>query len=666
MKISWRFPPLSGGSKQGYTNNDIEGFKGEELIDNLAREICQNSLDARDDNAEGPVKVVFELQSIQTKDYDVFSGYSKCLKGCRDFWSAGGDLDAKLAAFLAEAESTLSKDSVSVLIASDYNTKGLWGNHDLNNIKTPWEALTGADGISVKPDDNSGGSFGIGKNAPFACSALSMVFYNTYDIDNHKSFVGVGRVATLLNDEGKPTQRIGKYQNNDDDNEIWLPIYKEDTNAFRDLFVREEHGTDVIIVGFNEPDNWQENVAKAAIKNFFVAIAEKKLVVEIKDGQHVTCIDDTKIADLIEEYAKNDRQLEITRQLFLAFSNPDVKVPIEILGEKDAVEIYVKSESSFARTIANFRSTGMLVGQGYRRIFQHYAAIMIVRGEELGKLLRECEPPRHNRWDYKLIKGEANKTKRDNAKKALDVLNDELLNILKAQYETPAGDATDAPGMNAYLADTEDGTLPEDSVGKDILKVKIKIGKPKIRRTSPSSMDVPGIEDEGGEVSSNGGNQGSRVGPTPPVPPGPFPGPGPGPLPGPNPGPSPDPVVKPGTEPTQRGVVEGNGNRTIPIKELSKRRCFPYNPNIGLYKAVIMPSKDYEQLFVECVATGEDGKRETLPINKFMYQGKPVKCNDTKAGPINVSKGTAAEFMITFNKKGKMRVNLILSEGGNK
>ena len=99
MKISWRFPPLSGGTKQGYTNNDIEGFKGEELIDNLAREICQTSLDARNDNAEGPVKVVFELKQVQTNQYDVFSGYSQCLKGCRDFWAAGGTIDAKLAAF---------------------------------------------------------------------------------------------------------------------------------------------------------------------------------------------------------------------------------------------------------------------------------------------------------------------------------------------------------------------------------------------------------------------------------------------------------------------------------------------------------------------------------------------------------------------------------------
>ena len=72
MKIAWRFPPLSGGSKQGYTNNDIEGFKGEELIDNLAREICQNSLDARADNVTGPVEVVFDLMRVQTDKYDVF------------------------------------------------------------------------------------------------------------------------------------------------------------------------------------------------------------------------------------------------------------------------------------------------------------------------------------------------------------------------------------------------------------------------------------------------------------------------------------------------------------------------------------------------------------------------------------------------------------------
>ena len=66
--IGWRFPPLSGGTRQTYTSNDIEGFKGEELIDNLARETCQNSLDAKCKNVKKPVKVVFELRHISTRE----------------------------------------------------------------------------------------------------------------------------------------------------------------------------------------------------------------------------------------------------------------------------------------------------------------------------------------------------------------------------------------------------------------------------------------------------------------------------------------------------------------------------------------------------------------------------------------------------------------------
>ena len=61
-RISWEFPLLGSGPVQGYTNNDIEAFKGEELMDNLAREICQNSLDAHDPEAKPYVKVVFELK----------------------------------------------------------------------------------------------------------------------------------------------------------------------------------------------------------------------------------------------------------------------------------------------------------------------------------------------------------------------------------------------------------------------------------------------------------------------------------------------------------------------------------------------------------------------------------------------------------------------------
>lgn len=666
MDIGWRFPPLSGGTKQGYTNNDIEGFKGEELIDNLAREICQNSLDAYDKTTQKPVRVVFELKQVDQAEHDVFSGYKECLSGCRRFWTRnGGKIDAKLEAFLLDAEACLKKPKVSLLVASDYNTKGLTGNHNLDDISTPWEALTGADGMSVKPDDNSGGSFGIGKNAPFACSSLSMVFYNTYDVEENRAFIGVGRLATLLNADDKPTQRVGKYQKNDDPAESWLPIYEEDGNSFRDLFRREAHGTDVIIVGFNEVEKWEDNVSKAVLKNFFVAIREGKLIIEIKNGATTKVIDSSSIGDMIDEYSKADKDLEITRQLYLAFTEPDIEpVKLKVLDEDDAVEVYIKSDSTFSRTIANFRSTGMLVGKGQRRIYQHYAAVLIVRKDGLGKLLRACEPPRHNRWDYKLIKAESEKENRKKAKQALDFLDDELLKILKSQFEVQAGDRSDAVGVSAYLPDSDDGALPEESLGTDVLNVKVKIGKSKVKKPKATYSNASAGEGIGKEISGDTGNQGSRVGPDVPTP-GPFPGPGPGPLPGPNPGPSPDKVVVPNLEDKSKGVMQGAGARTVSVKELSKRRIFPMAVNVGLYRAVVRPNRDYEKLFVECVVAGEDGSTEQLKINKFMYNGKSIPCKGNKAGPISVSKNTVAEFMVTFDRKEKMGLNLLLTEGGS-
>lgn len=185
--IGWRFPPLSGGNKQAYTRQDIESFKGEELMDNLAREICQNSLDAISPSANEPVKVVFECKEIKQADYPLFDEYKTCLKGCREFWAEDGD--KKLNEFLSGAEETLAKEKINLLIASDSNTKGLSGSKT-PRARSTWEALTSSDGLSVKEGDTSAGSYGVGKNAPFACSTLSMVFYNTYSEEDHdKAFM---------------------------------------------------------------------------------------------------------------------------------------------------------------------------------------------------------------------------------------------------------------------------------------------------------------------------------------------------------------------------------------------------------------------------------------------------------------------------------------------
>lgn len=637
-KIGWRFPPLYGGTQQGYTNNDIEAFKGQELMDNLVREICQNSLDAHINNSIDPVKVVFELKQIDSNSCEALTQYSSCLAGCRAYW--GDEMDAKLSRFVVGAESTLNERKVPILIASDYNTTGLAGSRS-NEKTSPWKALTGSDGISVKNDENSAGSFGIGKNAPFACSSLSMVFYNTLAENDESAFIGVARLATLLDENGRPTYRVGQYQMNDDDNESWMPIYPENENSFRDEFKRSARGTDVIIIGFSQSLNWINNVTKAALKNFFVAISEGRLVIEIKENSEHRIIDTDSLTQLFSDYAE-DVEMVGTAQLYKAFTSPDLKETAKIL-EPDDVEVYIKSDSSYKRTIANFRTTGMLVGTYFKRIFQHYAAVVIVRGTKLGELLKDTEPAKHNKWDYKQI--EHDKNKRKLARESIQKIDDFVLQLLKSQFEVVTEDTVDAAGVGEYIPDDLDG-LGGQSEGDDILKVKIKIGKIKTNPSQHGSTTQVGVQEEGtaqeGDVHNHERN----------------------PIPIPHPHP-PKPVIPNPDDPNpQHGAAEGSGTKTVSTPKLTAQRAFPINYTQGLYKIVVKPIESHDNLFIECFAVGEDGKTDALDLDSFTYNGKNVSFSNGKAGPIKVEADTPAIFFARFKKKEKMKLSLQLTEVG--
>ena len=636
--ISWRFPPLSGGTRQGYTNNDIEVFKGQELFDNLTREISQNSLDAHLETTDAPVKVVFEFRQINMAQYDVFSEYGECLKGCRNYW--GDEMDAKLSRFVTGAETTLQQETIPVLIASDYHTKGLSGSHS-GKLSSSWEALTGSDGISVKSDENSAGSYGIGKNAPFACSSLSMVFYNTLAEDNESAFIGVARLATLLNSDGKPTQRVGKYQNNDEENEIWKPIFDTDTNAFRDCFTRTERGTDVIIVGFTQSKDWVKNITNAVLKNFFVAISEGRLIVELKDSTEHHMINADTLSRLFFDLS-NNQEMIATTQLYKAFTTPDCKEFLEVL-EPDDVEVYIKSDSSYKRTIANFRATGMLVGTYFKRIFQHYAAVVIVRGQKLGELLKDTEPPRHNKWDYKQIES-SDKEKRTLAKRSIQEIDTFVLNLLKDQFEIVTEDTIDAAGIGEYIPDDIDG-LGAHSEGEDILKVKIKIGKIITNRTQRGTATQSAVQEEGAEQEGDVRNHTHNPNPMPPKPR------------------PPKPVTPDPDDPNpQPGATPGNGIKTVNTPNLTAQRAFPISCSQGLYKIIIKPAETYENLYVECFAVGEDSRSDILEMESFTYNGKRIKIAGGKAGPVKVEVDTTAMFFVKFVKKEKMKLSVHLTE----
>lgn len=635
--IYWRFPPLSGGTQQGYTSNDMMAFKGDK-IDNLAREICQNSLDAHLDCTSDPVKVVFELQTVQKTKYPIFSQYKECLEGCRRFW--GNDMDDKLRQFVDQAESTLNEKEIPILVISDYNTKGLSGSHSEKKTSS-WKALTESDGVSVKSDIASAGSYGIGKNAPFTCSSLSMVFYNTFAEDNESAFIGVARLATLLQNE-QPTQRVGRYQVNNDESADWKPIYPENEDDFRDIFQRKEFGTDVIIVGFSQVQNWLDNVTKAVLKNFFVAISEKKLIVELKDGEKHTVIDSDSIVQYFTDLVK-DSQMVTACQLYQAFTSGEKKT-FEVLEPED-VEVYFKVDANYKRTIANFRATGMLVGSYRKNIIQHYAAVVIVRGEKLGELLKDTEPTRHNDWDYRLIDGSDKRSseRRKEAKRAIETIQEHVLHLLKFESEEVPEKTVDAAGVGEYIPDNLEG-IGGESMGDDILKPKVQIDKIRTNKSTRGSTKHVAVQSEGieqkGEVHNNSRNPRSVPKTKPPVP------------------------VEPNSNhlESRHGATPGEGLKTVRTPNLVAQRAFLSDASQGIYKIVIKPAEDYNNLFVECFAVGEDGNPDSLEMKSFTYDEKEVKIVKGKAGPIKVQAGISTTFLVTFQRKEKMTLKLQLTE----
>ena len=170
---SWNFPSNNHGQIFGIGDSGVETFNGN-TIKSLAREICQNSLDANLQNGK-PTKIEFRQFEVDSSDIPDFKGLAEALQAALDFWTIQKS-DKKAEKFFNNALAITKKATISCLRISDFNTTGLLGSRE--EYSSPWCNLTKSTGASDKSGSN-GGSFGIGKYAPFACSMLRTVFYST-------------------------------------------------------------------------------------------------------------------------------------------------------------------------------------------------------------------------------------------------------------------------------------------------------------------------------------------------------------------------------------------------------------------------------------------------------------------------------------------------------
>lgn len=407
-------------------------------IPTLVRESLQNALDAG--TGSGPVEVVYRFERLEGDELEEFQE-ALDWEAYRDHLEnfVGADTSLRVREFLDHLDSTGQLD---VLVVEDRNTSGLPGGEIEDD--TPYNALVRDTKITVKEDDGSGGSHGVGKAVFPGFSLPSLVTYHSNlaeDPDASPRLVGRG----LLPDHRRADKRVL------DGEEIWfgtddpsvgrpVSVWGDQAEAIAErlrLSRPDVSGTSVAIVGFGAPDGQippdvdetVDEMRRAVARNFWPALEMGHLTVKIKahDGtEHTVGVAD---APEIEPFVQTFRQFQdADEELGPAgdVARTEIDFQFEPAGGEEVegratVGVRVPTAADMEHDellnhVAIFRGRGMVVDYLDRsklttrgREFHAILAAGLARtwpedapcedDEAVELFLRAAEPAEHDEWD---------------------------------------------------------------------------------------------------------------------------------------------------------------------------------------------------------------------------------------------------------------------------
>lgn len=397
---AWYFPAIEAGKWRGLTNPAGEHFTGDRIAGAI-RETLQNSLDAP---LEGSDVVTVKFTEIEV-DLSSFDGsqLSQHIEACLNEHNIQKDPEAfselQRAKKILEP-SSVEPSSVRCLSIVDEGTTGLCETENGDKF----QALVESECL-VEKDDHSGGSFGIGKNAALQLSEIFTVIYSTRYLGSER----LGRVEKCTG-----VAELSTHSMPDDDLKIakdkcgfWRRSAHEPLfgNEIPDIFRLDKTGTGVFIMGFNpycKEEEWVNNVVRAVIDNYFAAIHEKKLIVEIHalpDSQ--ITINHESIGIQFEKFSQNSQ----SHMFYKAIRDKkitDFKTEFDKLGK---IDLYLDIEEG-PRTVGYVNRNGMLITASRdintnpfrpRKAFpRDYTAVVVPLSDEGDKWIRGMENPAHN------------------------------------------------------------------------------------------------------------------------------------------------------------------------------------------------------------------------------------------------------------------------------
>ena len=546
-EIGWYFPPTNGGREDGFKDPGIAHFSGLPLS-SLARETIQNSLDARKSDSD-PVHISFELSQLKPDDIggneliDVIKSCIKTAKQCGDEYAKNQ---------LRKAQDILRKNYIPCLSISDQNTTGL--------LETNWHTLIKMQGLSQKPGvEGAGGSYGIGKYAPFAVSTLRTVFYWTYyelksgmnsDIHGEEFFQGKSVLMSHETDGDQITQGTGFYGIKENCEKVKDGI----PQCFRMLSRNGNPicGTKLFITGFSLVQDWRNRIASSVISNYFYVIANGKLKVIIDPDETEDDLFEINDSSIEKWFGRLENNLDfVDDEDVYALSRSRhywnlLKGGCEPIEKQDKdlghCKLWIRVAEGLPSRVALIRGTGMLVTDRQEKLlrfplFREFVAVCSFEDPEGNELLRGMENPQHDKFEpHRLPEGE----QREKGRKALKRITD----WIRAEIRKKAGPSNESKSTNLselanYLPDLyadesfddSDGNNPDSKDREPGFGERVTVSLRPIRRSAPpallpsDSVDVHdgygldtgntgggGVEDEGGGGGRTGPGEGEGHG----------------------------------------------------------------------------------------------------------------------------------------------------------
>jgi hypothetical protein len=427
--LGWNFVSTGGGDADGLNNSMIEHFAGNYNYF-LAREIIQNSLDAKSKKGKGPVKVVFKIEFFTKADFPGYDELKNIFVKAKDFWKE----NKQALEFLNSAEQCLGQSKIPFLRISDFNTTGLDGSD--NEMTGGWFNLVKSTGASFK-NEGEGGSFGIGKGAPFAASDIRAVFYSTTNERGFSVFQGKAELVSHKDSDGDVRRGVGCFGIGQ--RSIRNP------QQIPNKFWRKEQGTDIIIAGYKVSQNWVDDLLKSVLRNFWYAIYCEDLEVVV-EGKTVS---KANLEDLLIEFFSTEPFKDYIKptgnplQFYLAVVRGEEMGEGRSLAILGQCKFHFKLIEAHMNYVAMLRRSHMVI---YSRRFNfpgNFAGVFICDNETGNQELRKMEPPAHNDWEP-----ERNK---ERGLVIIDEITFFIRKCLEKAKETKSFGVLEIPDLEKYL-----------------------------------------------------------------------------------------------------------------------------------------------------------------------------------------------------------------------